>query len=58
MIVFCFERLIITAIIIKIKVAVDVVKKLPEVLIGKISDIKIKINGTEIIFIDFLVFKK
>tara|TARA_B100000945_G_C19896098_1_gene373984 strand:+ start:320 stop:496 length:177 start_codon:yes stop_codon:yes gene_type:complete len=58
LIVFCFERLIITAIIIKIKVAVDVVKKLPEVLIGKISDIKIKINGTEIIFIDFLVFKK
>ena len=48
----------ITAINIKIKVAVDVVKKLPEVLIGNISDIKIKTNGTKIIFIGFLGFKK
>ena len=42
----------------KIKVDVDVVKKLPEVLKGKISDIKTKINGTEIILITFVCFKK
>ena len=47
-----------TAINIKMKVAVDVVKKLPEVLMGKISDMKTKINGTKIIFIDFFGFKK
>ena len=40
------------------KVAVDVVKKLPDVLMGKISDIKTKTNGTKIIFADFLGFKK
>ena len=40
------------------KVAVVVVKKLPDVLMGKISDIKMKINGTKIIFADFLDLKK
>ena len=40
------------------KVAVDVVKKLPDVLKGKISDIKMKINGTKIILVDFLDLKK
>ena len=40
------------------KVAVVVVKKLPDVLMGKISDIKMNTNGTKIIFADFLGFKK
>ena len=54
MLIFFFDKAIITAINRKIKVDVEVVNKLPEVLKGKISDIKINIKGTEIIFILFL----
>tara|TARA_Y100001935_G_C17185090_1_gene447168 strand:+ start:723 stop:875 length:153 start_codon:yes stop_codon:yes gene_type:complete len=49
--IFFFEKAIIVAIKIKINVDVDVVKKLPDNLNGKISDIKTKVNGTKIMLI-------